>query len=410
MLGKKWFVISSTIYFPIAAIGFFALWFSPFIVSTATILVGLLFLLNIGSFDSRVSQIKWLIISLVLLATTVLVDAALSGFSGLSGAKVGLILGFIFSFFSGLLFMDTHKDKLVQFALLLCSAVVVVNLIAISTYLLNKAEIDALLLQSKSIPIPNMHHIHFGIINAICVILLMGVIFQSSAKTNSQKNIAIVFGVIIVLCAHVLSSRTGLLSLYVAILSGSICYATYSKNYLNVVLTLLGLVLFSSGAYVFSNSLRNKITNSLEDINSWGQSEEINHKSMAMRIEAYKASAKVLWSNPLGVGVNNLDSQMEKGYTAISSPLWQENRIGPHNQFLEFGVKYGWIGVGVILLFIVTLFSIDNRGSSVYITFMVLLLVSLQFESLLERQTSLYFLALFVPLFIHLFTPKGRNA
>ena len=183
-------------------------------------------------------------------------------------------------------------------------------------------------------------------------------------------------------------------------------YASCSKNYLKVVLILTGLVVFSIGAYSCSHSLRNKITNSLEDINSWGLSEEINHKSMAMRIEAYKASAAVIWSHPLGVGANNQDAHMEEGYTAINSPLWQENRIGPHNQLLEYGVKYGWLGVAVVLLFVISLFSIGNKKSYIHFTFVVLLTVSLQFESLLERQTSLYFIALFIPLFVHLFTRK----
>ncbi|MDB4161894.1 O-antigen ligase family protein [Bacteroidia bacterium] len=409
MLGKKWFAVSSNNYLLIAVIGFIALWFSPFIVSVATVLCGLLFLLNIRSFQFKASKIRLLVVSLVLLAIVVLFDAAYSSFAGLSGDKVGLILGFLFSLFSGLLFLDTSKVRLVKFALILCSAVVVVNLIALTNYFLNKAEIDALLLQSKSIPIPNMHHIHFGIINAMCVILLLGVNLDSSARYSSQKKLAIVFGVFIFISAHVLSSRTGLLSLYVAMLLGATYYASYSKNYVKVGLILMGLALFSVGSYSWSNSLRNKIANSLEDINSWGLSEEINHKSMAMRIEAYKASATVLWSHPLGVGAIKLDDQMEEGYTAISSPLWQENRIGPHNQLLEYGVKYGWIGVGVVLLFFVSLFSMGSRGSYIYFTFMVLLIVSLQFESLLERQTSLYFLALFLPLFIHLFTRKERD-
>jgi hypothetical protein len=36
--------------------------------------------------------------------------------------------------------------------------------------------------------------------------------------------------------------------------------------------------------------------------------------------------------------------------------------------------------------------------------------VAFQFESLLERQTSLYFLGIFIPLFIHLFTSEKVKA
>ena len=136
----------------------------------------------------------------------------------------------------------------------------------------------------------------------------------------------------------------------------------------------------------------------------------MNHKSMAMRIEGYKAAAYTIKHNPLGVGVNNLDRKMEQGYNAIHSPLWSENRKRPHNQFLEYGVSFGWLGMLAIVYFVVVLFKFAQQRHYTYFGFMVLLLVAFQFESLLERQTSLYFLGIFIPLFIHLFTSEKVKA
>jgi len=410
MLDKKWFSISSKIYLVVAFVGFIALWFSPFVVSLATVISGLLLISHLKSFTALAdSRLKLLITSVVVLSLIALLDGVVSGFSSASGSKIGLLLGFLFCFLAGLHFLKSNKIDLVNYALMLCVAVVVVNVLAITNYFQHKEEIDALLLQSKSIPIPNMHHIHFGIINAIAAILLFGILLMELIDTK-QRRLALVLVVIIFISAHILSSRTGLLSLYVSISLGALYYAFSSKNYKPVVFAIIGLMVFSLGAYTLSDSLRNKISNSLEDINSWGQDEEINHKSMAMRIEAYKASSHIVIKHPIGVGANRLDAEMQNSYSALNSPLWEENRIGPHNQLLEFGVKYGWIGIGSIILFLISLFRIGGESSYIYFAFCILVLVSFQFESLLERQASLYFLAVFIPLFIRLFTPRlGTN-
>lgn len=403
MLDKKWISISSKVYFVTVAVGFSALWFSPFLVSLATVLSGLFFLLNLKNIPFKDSPIKFLFIGLGIVALPSIIDGILSGFSGVTGDKLGLMIGFLFSSLAGLCLMGFKREYLLQFAMYASMVVVVINVIALTNYFLHKEEIDALLLQSKSIPIPNMHHIHFGIINAICVLLLIGLLVEEKARGTIQKWLTTLLLIVIFLSTHILSSRTGLLSLYIALVAGALYFAFHSKNYKVALWVVLGLIVFSFGAYASSNSLKNKIANSIEDVNSWGQDEEINHKSMAMRIEAYKASAHIIKTYPSGVGANSLESKMEEGYEAIESPLWQENRIGPHNQFLEYGVKYGWLGIVAVLLFIGALAKYGFGDRFVYLSFVLLIIVSLQFESLLERQTSLYFLAVFMPLFFHLF-------
>ncbi len=408
MQGKRWFSISTNIYFAAIATGFCALWFSPFVVSLATVLASLLFILNFRYLEIHRSSYTLLVLALFILAFPSLVDGIFSGFQGVAGAKVGLLFGFLLCTLAGVFFMPQRAYRLVQLALFFGVVVVLVNGLALSNYFVNKDEIDALLLQSKSIPIPHMHHIHFGIINAMCVLLLGGILLLGKTTITWHKWLAWSLLGVIFVSTHILSSRTGLLSLYVALVSGALYYAFHSKNFKVAAWVIIGLIVFSFVAYESSSSLRNKISNSIEDINSWGKDEEINHKSMAMRIEAYKASNHIIAKHPLGVGAIALDQQMGNAYTAINSPLWKENRIGPHNQILEFGAKYGWIGILSILLLFFILLSYARGGYYVYFSFVVLLLTTLQFESLLERQASLYFLAVFLPLFVHLFARKDK--
>lgn len=409
MLAKNWLSTASYSYLFFVVLGFVALWFSPFLVSLSTVLAGLLFLLNWRSFSFGVSPFSILHFSLVAIALLVLIDGALSGFNGVVGAKLVLILGFVFLLLAGFLFFKHVPTKLFFVALIFCAAVAVVNGIAVSNYFVHKAELDALLLQSKSIPIPNMHHIHFGILNAWCAILLVGLLVHNYLPKGVYRTFGIVCLVVVISSTHILSSRTGLVSLYVASAFGAVHYALYHKNYKQILLLFAGLAALSLSAYLLSTSLRNKVANSIEDINSWGVSKEINHKSMAMRVEAYRASSYIIGKNLLGVGANGLTEKMNEGYNQTDSPLWPENRIDPHNQFLEFGVKYGLFGVASLVLFFLGLIRL-GRHSSIFLGAVVLTFISMQFESLLERQTSLYFLAVFIPLFFHLFTFFKQNS
>ena len=60
---------------------------------------------------------------------------------------------------------------------------------------------------------------------------------------------------------------------------------------------------------------------------------------------------KIIKNNPFGVGAKAQKQVIQETYVKENTPLDIENRVGPHNQFLEFGVKYGWIGIFLLILF-----------------------------------------------------------
>ena len=64
-----------------------------------------------------------------------------------------------------------------------------------------------------------------------------------------------------------------------------------------------------------------------------------------MRLEAWKTASAAIAQHPLtGVGPGDVNIAMQAQYEAEGSVLWEENRIPPHNQFLENMLASGIAG------------------------------------------------------------------
>lgn len=392
---------TSQFFYYVLLLGFISLWISPFLVSLTTGLSLIYVIANYNHFlIYKNLKITYIAIAVFLLS---LGDILVNGYTTITFSKSLLLLGFVFILASSFMLFLHKKNSLINFTLIISSVVSFVNIFAITNYLLRKDFYDAILLQSKSIPIPNMHHIHFGIINACIIALLLGLLITKSFKDKIQFNLAICLLLISVVSFHILSSRTGLLSFYVGILVSMVWYTIQKKSFKAMFLGILVIILSLSMSYYFSDSFRNKIQNSIEDYNSWGKGDEINFKSMAMRMEASRMCIQIIGEYPLGVGAEAQEQVLQATYVKENTPLDMENRVGPHNQFLDFGVKYGWIGMILLFLFFLYLIPIIRESSFPMIAIVGIIFTSLFFESLLERQTSIFIFSLFIPLSVSLF-------
>ncbi len=387
--------------FYLLQVGFLSLWISPFIVSLTTFFSLVYVVLTFNNYsDKRVKVVCYL--SFIILLTH-LASMGIYGASDTLVSKLLLVVGFIALLSSSFLVFDAKKNHLILFSLVISGIVFVINIYAITNYLVHKAHYDALLLQSKSIPIPNMHHIHFGIINACILFLLLGLLVQKKIPKIWHRNLAKFMLVVIAISFHILSSRTGLLSFYVGAFVSVIAYSIQKRSYSILLYSFLSIIITLGLSVQYSDSFRNKIKNSLEDYNSWGKGDEINHKSMGMRIEASTMAIHVIKAYPFGVGIEKKEQALQAMYVKKNTPLDLENRIGPHNQFLDYGMKFGWIGIGILLIFFISLIPLIQNASFPMLGISVVFLVALFFESLFERQTSIFTFCMFIPLFYSLF-------
>ncbi len=301
-----------------------------------------------------------------------------------------------------LLFLPKDTCSFTNSWLIFTLVTTAVGFVSTVHYWLNYEEINALLLQSKHVPIfGNMHHIYFGVIVSLCIWLCV-----HFYKKDMHRKIWLVCGILLLVFMHILASRTGIVAFYSATLIYIFAASLKAKRYTILIIGVCGLVLLPIIGYQVSGSFKNKVANSVEDFNAVQSGQDINYKSLAMRIEAWKTSGRVIAKNPItGVGASRVDDHLQQQYRIDETVLYPENRVGPHNQFIEMTLAHGIVG-GLLLLFIVLIWLINVKHSPAILAGAVVIIMSFLLESFLERQQGILVFCLFLFSFIQLPSKK----
>lgn len=274
----------------------------------------------------------------------------------------------------------------------------IVAVISTINYGINYEEINQLLLQSKHVPVfGNMHHIYFGIYMSLAI--WISVSFYSK---GTYKKVWLVIALSLFVMMHILASRTGLVAFYASIVGYLIFYTWQQKKFKTLLIGLAVLIAVPFFGYQFSTSLRNKVANSIEDFQAISSGEDINYKSLAMRMEAWKTGWHIVqdyWAT--GVGASQVEKYMNRQYDVDGSVLYKENRVGPHNQFLEITISHGILGF-VLLMFLVIVWLKRIYKSPVSLAIAIVFLISFLLESFLERQQGILIFCLVIFSFIDL--------
>ena len=186
------------------------------------------------------------------------------------------------------------EDNFKQFSLIFCISVTAATLASSINYGINYKEINALVLQSKPIPIlGGMHHITFSVFCAFTVI-----VSAYYALKNKLNWLWILTGINFI-GLHVLAARTGLVGLYFACFVLGVVYILNHKPKIQYLIGRLALICIVPVIAFYSiRSFHNRIINSMEDVKVIWNQKDANYQSMGMRVMAAKTAFDLIKKTP----------------------------------------------------------------------------------------------------------------
>lgn len=298
----------------------------------------------------------------------------------------------VFSF-SVLVFKSKITPKFLQlFSITYCIAIASATLASTINYLLNYTELNALVLQSKPIPIiGGIHHITFSVFCAFAVILSAHLAFIQKIKWLW------IFTIINLIGLHILAARTGLAGFYFACSILGLVYILNTKPKVRYLIAALSAIcLLPVIAFYSLSSFHNRVLNTKEDMKVIWYQKDANYQSMGMRIEASKTAFALAKKHPItGVGCSNIKQAMSMQYELNNTNLFIENRILPHNQFVIEAAIHGITGLFILLLFFAfPLFNNFTNLPTLFIALWSLTLFACMFECLFDRQHGVILISL----------------
>jgi O-antigen ligase len=277
-----------------------------------------------------------------------------------------------------------------------------ISLLSMIHFAMDYERISQALLKAKPIPITGgISHIYFGVLMAFAVFAAWYLYAQKVVFIEKKYRIAVVlFGLIPFLGLHILSSRTGLMVFYISALLAGGRELLRRKKYAWLLIFLVCLLLLPVVTYQVFSSFRNKVANTMEDINTYAEGKNRNFQSISTRLESLETAWEIFREHPVtGVGIGDLAREMDLHYTAHGTYLTPENRIMPHNEFFYYMAAYGIAGTIVLLAALFyPAFSRRYNKHFLFLPFILITISALMIEALLERQIGVTFFIFFLML------------
>ncbi len=154
--------------------------------------------------------------------------------------------------------------------------------------------------------------------------------------------------------------------------------------------------------YQKMSGLRGRIHEILWEIDLYKKTGDPNGHSITQRFEYWKTAMQIIKKNPLiGVGTGDIQHAFDDEYEKTNSPLSKDLRFRSHNQFLSIAVSFGLIGlIWFMFSLIYPMIKLNMTFDYLYITFLIITIVSFFTEDALETQAGITFYVFFNSFFL----------
>lgn len=257
-------------------------------------------------------------------------------------------------------------------------------------------------LHAKVMPTPfEIGHIRFSLMCAFSA-LIGWVLYKDDFVflRQGQRYFLLGGGLFLVIFLHILSVRSGLLAFYAGAGAYLVAETLKTRNFKQLVFSVLFLGMISGAMYFLSPTLRNKTKYMNRDVNRFKEGGNVNNFSDGNRLVSWKLGWRVGNENPLiGAGIGDVLDGMKELYKSDYPSITEDHWLIPHCQFIYIFAGCGWLGM---LWFAAACFYpyLDPRlrNTALFMIFNTIIVTSFISESTLEIQLGvalhLFFLML----------------
>ena len=278
-------------------------------------------------------------------------------------------------------------------------------------YLGHREEVHRLYLMSKTLPLP-LNHVRYSLMLSLSIVIGGYLIYKKVWFLYSfEKYIIMGITGFLFVFLHLLSVRIGLLTFYAIAFVLALLISLKMKKKTIVLYVLGAMLLIPAVSYVAVKPFKNIVTNTLNDLKYTKYQYLANTHSLTARAFSYRVAGKLIKENPVfGVGIGDLEEQVNRTYIKEYPEI--KIRLKPHNQFLNYTVAFGFVGIIIFCLcFYGLLWNKNLRNSLLVIVPFLLLTISFLFESTLETQLGANFSLcfLFIPLWFIISNSENKE-
>ena len=285
---------------------------------------------------------------------------------------------------------ETDRRRL----LWLCLAVAMLSVCGTTLrYLADTAGVDASYLRAKVMTVDmDDDHVRYGWVLSGIYAWLLHLLVGNELSGRFQRNAAAACLAVLAAFLHLLSSRTGLMGLY---LSTAIVVAFHRRK--AVAKAIAGLLLIApAAAWWLMPTFRNRIRFGIWDFQNLSRGGYVEGLSDTPRLLSLKVGGDVARRHPwLGTGFGDIKKAMWDGYALQHPYLKDYEKLLPSNEFLFHAAAAGWPAAAAFTAIVLTPFLLkDFRSHPGWVCLHAIALAGCLYEIGMETQYGIFVYAL----------------
>ncbi len=202
-------------------------------------------------------------------------------------------------------------------------------------------------------------------------------------------SIIVIFSLFVVL----LSSKIGLITLFLVIFTGTLLWFLKSRAVFPSIMVFAMLSTMIYFSFKYSNQIQGRLKEAVNTI----ADDKVRLTTTGARLAIWKSSLELVKEKPVfGYGTGDVRNELMRIYERDQYESLMKLKYNAHNQYLQIFIAIGGLGLLSLLLYLLYP-AFDKRfmTNSVYIGFLVLILINFLPESMLETQAGVVYYAFF---------------